>query len=1541
MTRRADDPWSQVSKLYELLKPFPRDRQDAALIKMREGGESPEVLSVVEFWLRELPEWDRDRSGETIGAYTLDKRIGGGGMGEVYLARRTAASNPQGDDISKPVAVKLIRWPRSVSVEQRRLQVDRFKKEIEILCGLTHTHVARIDRASIEPVVDCEENLSYLAMEFVEDGMPITVYVTQYNLRIQDILDIMIKVCKALSDAHDHGVIHRDLKPENILVGSDGEPRVIDFGLAKLVGDPMPRGIDLVLSGTPKYMSPEQVTDAYGDVSVRSDVYALGIILYELLAGRPPYEMPLNGNSVRHAILGWTWVPLRSLNRDCSQRLEQAIARATEKDPKKRYASAGPLRAELEKCLEEARSATPEKTIWLVPREKNAFFTGREKECEMLRHELVTKGRAALSGLGGVGKTQTALWYAYHFGPEYKYVFWCDAASQDVLYRDAASIARELSLPMEDKSSIKEITAFVKQWLQQNDGWLLVLDNADEPDVLCDLFPEGGRGHLLLTSRQCGIGNRIQQILKIEGMDLENGALFLLRRTRRIAWDAPLEAAAVSDIEQAKKIVDDMHGLPLALDQAAAFVDENASSFEEYRKLYQSYGDELRRERGFQRGDYPESVATTWLISFRKVEESNRAAADLLKFCAFLGPDAIPEEIFTAGPTHLGEYLGPAAANPRKFLEAIKEARRYSLLDRNPDAKILHIHRLVQLVQIDWMDKTERRCWAERVIHVMDQSFPKPIFERWTSCDRLIIHALTAADHVDHWDFQFPAVIRMLGHTAAFLMARGQHAPMERLAERALEVAERTLGSDHLVTLGSRDVLASAYLATGCVGHAIKMAEETLRVGELQLGADHLHTMQFRNNLGRAYSDGGRTAEAIELFEGVLGRIEARLGSSHPDVLLCRGNLASAYRDAGRTQDAIEMNEAILRVSESQFGPVHPNTIQFRNNLAAAYLAAGRVADASLLLKEAVKLNESQLGLVHRHTLTCRNNLGECYLATGRIAGAIELHEETLRRSEAHLGPVHPNTLVCRHNLAKAYLAAGHIAEAIELHEETLKRSEAHLGSVHPHPRTLTRLGSLASAYLSAGRIAEAIELHKETLKRSEAQLGPVHPHTLTFRHNLASAFLAADRIVEAIKLHEETLKQSEVQLGPVHPDTLTRLDSLASAYLAAGRTAEAIVLHEETLKRSEACLGPVHPNTVTFHLHLAKAYHVAGRTGDSLRMNEVTLRLSESQFGPVHPKTLACRNNLGEDYLATGCTAEAMKLREETLRLMEAHLGPVHPETLASRNNLGQAYLAAGCTAEAIELHEESLRLREAHLGPVQSHTLSIRHNLAKAYLAAGRTAEAIELHEKTLELFESHLGPVHPHTLASRGSLALAYLAAGRTAEAMKLHEETLRLSESHLGPVHPHTLIFRHNLGEVYLAAGRTAEAIELHEETLELFESHLGPVHPHTLTSRGSLGLVYLTAGRTAEAIKLLEQALKLFELRLGPVHPDTLTCRKNLAAAHQAARRTSDGMKHHLEEGHSRSSQLIRATQRAERNDTCPCGSGKKYKKCCMRRDRQP
>jgi tetratricopeptide (TPR) repeat protein len=653
---------------------------------------------------------------------------------------------------------------------------------------------------------------------------------------------------------------------------------------------------------------------------------------------------------------------------------------------------------------------------WNVPYSKNPFFTGRVEVLADVEKELHASGLVALTGMGGVGKTQIAAHFAHEHRDEYSGVLWASAASQETLVSGFAGIAGLLNLPEKDEKDQALAVAAVKRWLEANGGWLLIVDNASDLATVRAFIPQLAKGHVLLTTQAQATGDI--QAIEVRDMLPEDGAQLLLWRAKIVKLDVQLSAVASPTRDTAMAISKELGGLPLALDQAGAYIEETGCGLASYLDLYRQRSSELLKMRGATASEHIESVAATFALSFDRLASASPAAADLLRFCALLHPDAIPEEIFTEGAAELGPNLGAIAADLLKLHAAFAEILKYSLLRRDADAKTLGIHRLVQAVIQDGLRKQEKRQWAERAVRTVNGAFPSPEFANWAQCERLVSQALACASLIEAHGFESKEAARLLNQAGCYLHQRARFSEAKPLLQRALVIKEKTLGPDHPSVADSLNNLAALYEDQGKYAEAELLYQRALAIREKALGPDHPDVASSLNNLGSLYRAQGEDAQADPLYQRALAIRERALGPEHPDVANSLNNLAALYRRQGRYEEAEPLLQRSLAVLEKALGTEHPHVATSLNNLALLYDKQGKYAEAERLYRRALVIREKVLGPGHPDVATSLNNLaGLCY-DQGKYAGAEPLFQRALAIREKALGPDHPKVATVLKNYA-------------------------------------------------------------------------------------------------------------------------------------------------------------------------------------------------------------------------------------------------------------------------------------------------------------------------------------------------------------------------------------------------------------------------------------------------------------------------------------------------------------------------------------------
>jgi GTPase SAR1 family protein len=374
--------------------------------------------------------------------------------------------------------------------------------------------------------------------------------------------------------------------------------------------------------------------------------------------------------------------------------------------------------------LDEIRKLLP--PIWNVSHHRNPNFTGREDILSGLRLALTSGEPAAWKqaafGMGGVGKTQLAVEYIYRHKPDYRVIWWIHSEEPATMAADYASLADDLDLPEKGFIDQSETVRAVKRWLEHNSGWLLIFDNANDQRAIHDYIPQGGAGHIIITSRNPDWGS-VAGLLPVKEFDRADSIDFLCKRTGQ------------DDEKAADVLAEELGDLPLALEQAGAYIETTGTTLTDYQELFRSRRKELWGDES-PPPDYPDSVATTWSLAMDDVREESWGAADLLNLCAFLAPDDIPLEMLREGAEHIPEPLASTASDRLAMNRAIKVLRQYSLIDASDES--LSVHRLVQAVVRDRFGEDEGKRWAETAVRLLGVAFPLESHDArtWYRCSR-------------------------------------------------------------------------------------------------------------------------------------------------------------------------------------------------------------------------------------------------------------------------------------------------------------------------------------------------------------------------------------------------------------------------------------------------------------------------------------------------------------------------------------------------------------------------------------------------------------------------------------------------------------------------------------------------------------------------------------------------------------------------------------------------------------------------------------
>ncbi|HZS05207.1 MAG TPA: FxSxx-COOH system tetratricopeptide repeat protein [Blastocatellia bacterium] len=569
-------------------------------------------------------------------------------------------------------------------------------------------------------------------------------------------------------------------------------------------------------------------------------------------------------------------------------------------------------------------------------------------------HNTLFAGQAvalqAIHGLGGVGKTQLAVEYAHCHSADYDVVWWIRSEETATLSGDYAALATKLDLPERNAKEQPVIVEAVRRRLEGSERWLLIFDNARKAEELRGYLPAGGKGHVLITSRNPN-WRGVAQSLSVRELERQDAIDFLLKRTGQ------------GDRAAAEALADELGNLPLALEQAGAYIEQTGKPLADYLKLYQNRWRELW-ERG-KPADYPDTVATTWQISFQEVRREAPAGVALLDLCSFLAPDYIPLEMLVAGADCLPEPLASVLADELAFDDVIAALRHYSLIEKTGVA--LSVHRLVQAVVRDWMKEDEQRQWADAALGLLIQLFPEEskVQRDWAVCEKLVPHVMAATGQAVRRETGLSEALILLNNSGLYLLNRAKFVEAKEVLTVALTTGEAVYGqhSHELVPIinnlgGALRELEDFAEARACFERAYKLEEGFY-------GREHPALAKSLGNLGIALSDQGYLEGGLKLLKRASKRYEAAGEAGTIDAAIVLGSIGGILIRLGKRYEAKNYLERSLEAFEGVSNDSRPELAMLLNNLGRLLEDRNDLTGARSHIERALAIGEAAYGSNH------------------------------------------------------------------------------------------------------------------------------------------------------------------------------------------------------------------------------------------------------------------------------------------------------------------------------------------------------------------------------------------------------------------------------------------------------------------------------------------------------------------------------------------------------------------------------------------------
>jgi len=802
--------------------------------------------------------------------------------------------------------------------------------------------------------------------------------------------------------------------------------------------------------------------------------------------------------------------------------------------------------------------------IWNVPA-RNADFTGRGAMLELLRDKLAGGGVAvvvaqALYGLGGVGKTQLALEYAHRFMADYDLVWWVPSERAEEISLALADLARKMGLQVGDNVAEAAEAALEELRRDTTPHWLLIFDNADDPKQLEPYLPTGA-GHVLITSRNQAWGHAAEP-LEVDVFTKEESVAHLLRHVPELA------------ISDAEKVAEALGHLPLAVEQASAWLEQTGMPARTY--IDQLATESTRILALNQPPDYPMPVVATWNLSFDQLRSP--ASVRLLQILAFCSPGPISMDLLYSDEMNASLLPFDETLTEKLMLgRVIRDISRFALIKVDQGTDSLQIHRLVQAVIRSQMTDEEQIEARHEVHKILVGARPRqgetddPA--NWSTYDIIWPH-LGPSDAEECEDSR---TRQLLIDWVRFQWKHGEFEACLALAKRLENLWTHQLGPDDPQTLHLRFQIANVLRSEGRFDEARELDIYVLEQQRRVLGPDHPHTLMTAGGLGADHCALGYFEEALTYYKESYERFKEQFGDEYPRTLAAAHNLACSMRLVGDYSEARKLDEETLDRQRVVLGPDHPSTLLSAGSLAHDMRAGGEFRDSVDLLRVTWDRYRTVLGEDMPDTLRTAASLAVSLRKAGEQAEAMALAQDTYERYKRRYGSDTPDARSCALNLACDYAAVDDMPRALELVTDVKSAHEASLGK--DHPNTMVAGNNLACYLRCIGRVPEALVLTQDTLRRMRQRLGETHPLTLSCAVNLANCQGDSEELEAAMTLERQTIAQLQQKLGGEHPDTLICEANQAITLHAAGQEADAEQLRTRILNDFSRILGPGHPD--------------------------------------------------------------------------------------------------------------------------------------------------------------------------------------------------------------------------------------------------------------------------------------------------------------------------------------------------------------------------
>ena len=733
--------------------------------------------------------------------------------------------------------------------------------------------------------------------------------------------------------------------------------------------------------------------------------------------------------------------------------------------------------------------------IWNVPYNRNSYFTGRQKTIEDIHDALfvgatTSQAQCVLYGLGGIGKTQIALEYIYKYHYEYDIIWWLKSENTASLLSDYINLSKQIDI--EENSDQRLAVQKVRHWLNQHQNWLLIFDNVANPQDIKDLLPQSSNGHALITTRH-QVWDTFRYVNQISEWNPEECSKYLQTRTNQ------------DDNQSAITIANEMGGLPLAVAQAASYINEAHLSLSQYLTLYKSRHRELLIKEG-RPTEYPETVYTTWSLALEALNKMYPEAQEILAICSFLSPEKISRELILNIMTNVPKDFGQHS-NEWYLSSGIRVLCRYSLIGAHQE--FISIHKLVQQVVQYKLSDIDRYVYYNICLATLYKSFPSDAINNvdvWQKCEQLYLHANALFVNISDEQEFLIEISKLMMNVARYLFGRSLYLEAEQLFSHAVKIRKDKLGKEHPNYAVSLGMLATTRVELGKYREAELLYQEDLELTKLNFGESHSHYATCLHNLASVLYYQGKYEEAEHLIVEAIAIHEKQAEMNHIEYSKSLNTLGVLLNSQGKYSQAEDLLRLSLKERRKKLLNDPIGYTAGINSLVQCLERQNKYEEAESLTREAIKIFEIQIGTNHLNYALLLTSLSSLLSNQERYDEAELLIHQSIDLMGSILGKSHPHFAGGLNNLAALKSKQGMNQEAEVLFRKALEIYKEIYDVDHPDYASI--LNNLASALALQGKYEEASTLLRGAIEIREKKLGKDHPRYIASIENYTSVLL-------------------------------------------------------------------------------------------------------------------------------------------------------------------------------------------------------------------------------------------------------------------------------------------------------------------------------------------------------------------------------------------------------------------------------------------------